>query len=359
MSTLNSLEDSSESDRDTADILYEEINPNFDEKIGALKTDNPKDNPWQRRYIRTSSHRSPFSKKTETVLVVHGWETPQKEQPMTLIILSVRLNVLSPHFRIKSARMWFSFYEDTKNNQANEEKAEPEVVAFAPYVEQEIGEEDLEHREDTSSFSATAGVEQMANLAIDGGRETRRSFTRKHFDRGAAEFMIANDKPCGVSWYCEQNNLQKYVSIASLSLSLDPWLSKLVFIANADLMLTTSRYGIKPHFYVAVLLKRNHTSDTKKPISFSGIFDLKIEAGVLHDIIDGVRRAFRLGKSADEAVYYTGDPDSEDQVGGIENEGETIKSKVIKNNLGKYREKGELRKLLPELEPMAPRRAEQ
>ena len=43
----------------------------------------------------------------------------------------------------------------------------------------------------------------------------------------------------------------------------------------------------------------------------------------------------------------------------MEDEGEIIKANVINNNLGKYREKGELRKLLPELEPMAPRRAEQ
>ena len=128
----------------------------------------------------------------------------------------------------------------------------------------------------------------------------------------------------------------------------------------ADTRYATARFGIKPHFYVAVLLKRNYTTgDTPHPISFSGVFDLRIEAGFMNDLRDGMRRAFRLGRAEDEAVYYTGDPHKEDQTGGIENEGVSIRAKVDKNNLGKYRDQGELSKLLPELEPMAPKKAQQ
>ncbi|KAI2472222.1 hypothetical protein F4781DRAFT_7745 [Annulohypoxylon bovei var. microspora] len=223
--------------------------------------------------------------------------------------------------------MWFAFGEDSKINPPNEEKAAPEVVAFAPYVQQEMGEEDPEELEETNSLGVTVGAEQVGKVAVEGKREAKHSFTRKHFDRGTAELIVSDDKAYGVNWYCEQNDLQKY--------------------------------GVKPHFYLAILLKRNYTTADKKPISFSGVFDMKIEAGSKHNITNGVRRAFRLGKPEDEAMYYSGNPESKVQVGGIENEGETIEAKVTKNELGKYMVKGELSKLLPELEPIAPKKAQQ
>ena len=43
----------------------------------------------------------------------------------------------------------------------------------------------------------------------------------------------------------------------------------------------------------------------------------------------------------------------------MEDEGEIIKANVINNNLGKYREKGELTMLLPEMQPVAPKKAQQ
>ena len=138
MEDSDSSVDLTTSDIEDSDALYEEINPSFEDKIGAFKTNNREDNRWQRRFIHTSPTKSQFSKTTETVLVVHGWDTPQEEQPMSLIILSVRLNVLGRKFRIKSARMWFAFDEDPKN--PPDKKALPEVVAFAPYVQQEEGE---------------------------------------------------------------------------------------------------------------------------------------------------------------------------------------------------------------------------
>ena len=63
--------------------------------------------------------------------------------------------------------------------------------------------------EGTRNFSATAGVEKVGKVGVEMKGEEKRSFTRKHFDRGAAELMVANDMACGVNWYCEQNDLQK------------------------------------------------------------------------------------------------------------------------------------------------------
>ncbi|KAL6696675.1 hypothetical protein J3F84DRAFT_304982 [Trichoderma pleuroticola] len=317
-------EEESTEEIEESDAFYEEENPNFEDIIGGLKTNNPVDNRYQRRYIHTSDKMSRFCKKVETVLVVHGWESPDEKQPMTLIILSVRLNVQGRRFRIKSARMWFSFHEDTKRQPANKEKASPEVVAFAPYVQQFIGDQQAEQREETASFGANIGTEQYAKFELQASKEVKRSFTRQHFDRGTADYLISNDRPYGVSWFCEQNDLQTF--------------------------------GVKPHFYLAVLLTRNHTAADNTPITFSGIYDMRIEAGSFHDIRRGVRRAFRLGRPQDEAIYYNPDPTLEDQVGGLEGEGLKIKEKITKNNLVKFREKGELAKLLPELQPMAPKK---
>ncbi|KAI9773357.1 MAG: hypothetical protein M1840_007572 [Geoglossum simile] len=329
--TMNHPEDSyvniDEEDDDEENAFFEEENANFEDTLGAFKSSNPDNNRWQRRFPRTSNKMSRFRNTVETVLVVHGWKTPAKTKPMTLVILSVSLNCHARNFRIQSVRMWFAFYEDDKVEPRNTEKAAPEVVAFAPFVEQETWNKSEEEIEETTSYSGNAGVEKVAN--VDGKKEVNRSYTRKHFDRGSADRLIDNDKVYGISWYCEQNDLQKY--------------------------------GVKPHFHIAVLLERSHTEADNKPISFSGVFDMRIEAGLLYDFESGIRRAFRLGRPEDEAIYY--DPNAPDQMFGLEGEGARIKERVKKDNLGELMEKGHLSKLLdPEgtlsgLEPIAPKKA--
>lgn len=100
-----------------------------------------------------------------------------------------------------------------------------------------------------------------------------------------------------------------------------------------DTMLTSpGSFGVQPQFHVAVLLKRRHTEDGK-PIPFKGLFDMKTEAGFVHDFHQKRRRIFRLGKPEDEAVYY--DPSMDDQFNGVGGTAEALKSKVDKENLGK------------------------
>ncbi|KAK4099056.1 hypothetical protein N658DRAFT_517658 [Parathielavia hyrcaniae] len=303
------------------------MNPDFEDTLGAFKTPNPKSNRLQRRFIHLSSEKSRFRKTVETVLVVHGWETEAKKQPMSLIVLSVRLNCHAANFRIQSARMWFAFYEDDKASPPNTEEAAPEVVTFAPFVEQKITNVTPEVREVTNAFGGKLGPpETFMSGGVEASRAVKSGYTRQHFDRGTADCLVRDDRVYGVNWFCEQNKLTKY--------------------------------GVNPHFHVAVLLKREHTKADNKAISFSGVFDMRIEAGLIHDFNNGIRRAFRLGKPEDEAIYY--DPNQSAQTGGFEGVGQELKANVEENNLGKLAGKGGLSRLLDPkqilsgLEPMAP-----
>lgn len=60
---------------------------------------------------------------------------------------------------------------------------------------------------------------------------------------------------------------------------------------------------------------------------------MRTEAGFIHDFEEKRRRIFRLGKPEDEAMYYH--PDMDDQLYGLNNAGEAIRSKIDKENLGK------------------------
>ncbi|KAI2615578.1 hypothetical protein GGS26DRAFT_597166 [Hypomontagnella submonticulosa] len=281
--------------------LYEELNPDFEDVNGGLKTNNLKGNRWQRRFVHISDKESKFRKTVETVLVVHGWKTPAKTDPMTLVILSVSLDCHARDFRFQSVRMWLGFDEDHHAEPPNTEEAAPEVVAYAPFVAPQSWDTSEEEVEKTSDVGGTAGAEYFAKADVEFKKEVKRSFTRSHFDRGSADWMVDdNQRTYGVNWYCEQNELQKF--------------------------------GVKPQFHIAVLLKRQHTK-AGNPISFSGIFDMRTEAGFIHDFEEKRRRIFRLGKPEDEAMYYH--PDMDDQLYGLNNAGEAIRSKIDKENLGK------------------------
>jgi hypothetical protein len=88
---------------------------------------------------------------------------------------------------------------------------------------------------------------------------------------------------------------------------------------------------------------------------------MRIEAGFVHDFNDGIRRAFRLGRPEDEAIYY--DPNKGVQEGGFDGTAQRLMASVEPNNLGKLMGKGDLSELLdPQgilsgLEPMAPKKA--
>jgi len=284
------------------DALYEVLDPGFDETLGSLKTSNPKGNRWQRRYLHVSPKKSKFKKTVEMILCMHGWETPARTQPMTLLVFSVKLNCHSPKFRFQSVRMWLAFDEDDKADPPNTaELARPTVVGYAPFVRDEEWNASEESIAKTTSYGGELGASYVVSATVNTGRETERSHTRKHFDRGSADPMVDDEQRLyGVNWYTEQNKLQDY--------------------------------GVKPHFHLAVLLKRSHTKSDNKPIPFRGVFDMQIEAGFSHDFQEGARRLFRLGKPEDEAVYF--DPGREDMVAGLQGQGEAISKRVNKERMG-------------------------
>ncbi|KAI0439693.1 hypothetical protein F4803DRAFT_553847 [Xylaria telfairii] len=252
--------------------LYEEFRPDFEDVLGAFRTKNP------------AGNRS---------------ETPAKTVPMTLIVYGVGLNCHAPEFRIRSVRMWLAFYEDDKADAPNKELAAPELVAWAPFVQQNQCGESEETIEEKTTISGTAGIDYVANADANLGKEITSSYTRKRFDHGSTDRLNHDYKTYGINWCCEQNNLQ--------------------------------RYGVKPNFHIAVLVKRSHTT-ANKSITFKAIFDIRIDAGLSHDLEQRCRRAFRLWKPEDEPMYY--DPAMKNQVGGPEGSGEAIYKKAKKDSLG-------------------------
>jgi hypothetical protein len=136
--------------------------------------------------------------------------TPAKTDPMTLIVLSVSLHCHAQDFRFQSVRMWFAFAEDDCSGAPNKEAAAPEVVAYAPFVAPQSWNPSDEGIESTTGTNAAIGVEYYAKGNFERKNEVKQSFTRTHFDRGSADWMVDEDQRTnGVNWYCEQNDLKK------------------------------------------------------------------------------------------------------------------------------------------------------
>lgn len=183
------------------DALYEVEDPDFDDVIGGFKTNNPKDNRWQRPYIHVSSKMSRFKRTVQMILCLHGWEDSSKTQPMTLLIFAVNLNCHSRDFRFQSVRMWLTFDEDRKAKPPNVEKASPTVVGFAPFVMDESWNYSTEGIVEKTAYGGELGVEYVVAPKINANQEIERSYTRKHFDRGSADPLIDEEQRFyGVNW---------------------------------------------------------------------------------------------------------------------------------------------------------------
>ncbi|KAK4123085.1 hypothetical protein N657DRAFT_446924 [Parathielavia appendiculata] len=247
-------------------------NPGADQRqryfISRDKTSNPVYERWHRRWIHLSRKSSRFRMTVGTVLVVHGWETEEKKQPMSLIVLGVRLNCHASGVRIQSARMWFTFHEDDEASPPNAEEAGSEVVAFAPFVEQEVTNANSENREEANYLRGYFGLEQIISTGLEASRGPTSAYTRQHFHRRTADCIVRDDKGCGVDWFCEQNKLTNPIP-TSLSFS-----------------------------------SATTPGRTTKPISFSDVFDMRIEAGSVYGLNDNICRAFRLGRPGAERIHY-------------------------------------------------------
>ncbi|KAL6807932.1 hypothetical protein GGI42DRAFT_319303 [Trichoderma sp. SZMC 28013] len=309
------------------DNLYEELEPDFSGSLGGFKTFNPKKDRFQRSAIHVSAKKSKFKKTVELILCCHGWKTPDKEVPMTLIVLGVKLSCHDRDSRFQSVRISLQFDEDDKRDPRDAFEACPQVVAYAPFVQDEYWNITEANVADTNEYGGKLGVDQVVQAEVSANKSSEVSYTRRHFDRGTAYRL--HDQHTGrfngVEWYCEQNKQQNY--------------------------------GVMPNFHLAVLVERSRLHG--KAISFKAEFDMRAEAGFRHDIEQGLRRAFRLLRPEDDPVYF--DPSKEKpDVNGVGGVGEKLLKNIEIDNLGALAEGQLLTKLiysaeglLPGFEPMA------
>ncbi len=61
-------------------------------KYSSNDPEKNENNRMQREIVKAPDPKSRYQKTIETVLVVHGWKTPAKTEPMSLIILRVKLD---------------------------------------------------------------------------------------------------------------------------------------------------------------------------------------------------------------------------------------------------------------------------
>ncbi|KAF2870616.1 hypothetical protein BDV95DRAFT_629208 [Massariosphaeria phaeospora] len=294
------------------DDFYPEENSPENEETGGFKIHNPSHTRFQRQFVKISSKKSKFRKTVQMIICVHGWEDETKKQPMTLIVFSCHLSCSATQYRYQSARMWLEFGEDAYlPKQDSAPKASPEVVAYAPFARTEKWNETETQIRRKLAKGAKADVHHGATLGVNADHEREVSFTRKYFDKGTSDPIPdeRTGKEIGRQWYLEQNKAQKY--------------------------------GVEPDFKIAVLLKRSHNANGE-PIIFQSIFDMRVEAGLLHDIEEHTRRFYRLWKPEDDPVYYK--PDADNHVRGPE--GEKMMENVNVERLGELSKEGVLAGLL-------------
>ncbi|KAN0069352.1 hypothetical protein V8E54_012367 [Elaphomyces granulatus] len=244
--------------------LMEEENPQISVQQGGFKTRNPKTDPRQRRFIHVSDTK--FNRTIEMVTCLHGWDTPQKNKAMTLIVVRFHLSCSTRNRRYKSVTLGFKFGEKNLLNVST--KSKPTVIAYAPFVETaRFGETDVA-RTIRQKLEGTLGVNQIATAEARAGFEREEAYNRKYFNEGTANPIINEEtnEMIGVKWYLEQNAKQND--------------------------------GVTPDFRIAVLLQRAVHQDGSQP-QFIGTLDLETEAGLLEDFRQGARRVFGLPEDDD------------------------------------------------------------
>ena len=113
-------------------VLREEEDP--PESIaGETKTNNVPKDEQQRRVVTFRDFESGLMASVEMVLCVHGWENPDKKQAMSLMVFEYTLHYTKTDHYIRSVRTEFVFDERTVSTALGGERANPEVLAYAPF----------------------------------------------------------------------------------------------------------------------------------------------------------------------------------------------------------------------------------
>lgn len=285
-------------------ILYEEVNPP-DAVVGETKTKNNPPNQPQRPVVTYRGIESDFKVSVEMALCVHGWNTPEKKLPMSLMVFDYRLLYAKRDHHVASIKTQFTFNEAQSPKavaQVGAARAEPQVVAYAPF-ERKVTWNETEADVKTQGYgSGKVGWNSGVTAELGGGGQKEVSHIQRCFAQGQAsrQYNNKNGKWDRVFWFLQQNDRQ------------------------GD--------GVPPTFSVAILLRR--ASQAK----FEGTFSIRLEAGLWEDIKSGLKRFF--SKVEDDPVNF--DPQREPEGGKWAN----FIDHIDTENLGQLAADDELIKLV-------------
>ena len=283
--------------------LLEEHNP--PEAIGGeTKTYNVPADQLQREVVTYRDVTSDFSVSVQMPLCVHGWETAEKKQAMSLMVFDYRLIYTKRDHFVKSIKTAYLFDEAAFPAEARsgEGPASPSVVAYAPFetlMEWNKTEGEVKNQ---AHADAKIGINYGASAELSAGGEREISNTQKFFTRGQAgrRFNNRTGRWEGVFWFLQQNESQ------------------------GD--------GVASTFSVAILLKRASNAN------FKATFSIRAEAGGWADWKSGCKRIF--SKKEDDSVNF--DP----QLEANGHKWETHKDKISLDNLGLLEKDGKLTELV-------------
>lgn len=241
--------------------LFQEIDPE-ESVAGETKSylKNDSSDPDQRKLVAYRRSKSSYIVSVEMVLCVHGWENPEKTQPMSLMVFDYQIHYNQRGHRVASVRTEFNFTE-TKQNEAGD-RARPQVRAYAPFeLETRWNETEAEVRKQIHG-DVNIGVDNVAKVEVNPGVEREVQHKQKYFDKGTAckLFDEKTQDLNGVQWYLEQNDRQDQ--------------------------------GVSSNFSVAILVARSSHA------KFEGRFLIRLEAGPGEDLKAGIQRFFSRAEDA-------------------------------------------------------------
>lgn len=284
-------------------MLLEEEDPP-EAVAGETKTKNVPPTEEQRPVITYRGIDSDLTASVEMVACVHGWRKPDKEQAMSLMVFDYKLHYTKRDHHISSVKTEFIFEEETvpAGSQVGKARADPEVVAYAPFERELRWNETESDVKNQGHADVKLGVNSLVTFELSGGGEREISHRQKHFDQGMAsrKFNNKSRKWDRVFWFLQQNGSQGH--------------------------------GVPSEFSVAILLKRSSNA------KYKGTFGLRVEAGLWEDLGSGIRRFFR--KAEDDPVNFNPQRKPEGS------KWEDIRNNIDEENLGALAKGDELVKLV-------------
>ncbi|KAL2046275.1 hypothetical protein N7G274_001722 [Stereocaulon virgatum] len=246
-------------------VLREEEDPP-ESVAGETKTHNVPKNEQQRGVVTFRDSEPGLTVSVEMVLCVHGWENPDKQQAVSLMVFDYKLHYTKGDYYIRSVETEFVFDEMTVSTALGGERANPEVLAYAPFEKELRWNETTADVKNERHGDAKVGGNYIATAEVSAGGAKEISHQQKYFDRGVASRKYNNKSRRWdrVSWFLQQNGIQGH--------------------------------GVPSTFSVAILLRR--ASDPM----YTGTFDLRVEAGLWENLKSGIRRFFR--KTEDDPVIF-------------------------------------------------------